>query len=141
VSMFGLRGGGKVTRDSEEFGPILAALIGKRFERTVACNCLKLRFGTEKDPRGTHYLWLDPPWELYLADELLTTSADYDEETFVEWSRLFAPLDINVLVSWATDCDGSVEFCFQGNYRLYLPFCGDERDHDDWYSHWYAVMR
>ena len=86
-------------------------------------------------------VWFDPPWEFHSVEGLLTTSADYDEETFGEWSGFFNPLNSSALESWGVNSDNSVEFLFDDGYRLFLPFDGDERDEDDWYSQWYAQDR
>lgn len=127
-----------MTHDSQEFGQIVDALVGKTFERSLATNSIKLRFGTEIDPRGTDYIWIDPPWELRSADELVTTSADYDDVRFKEWSQLFDPLNKDILKSWEAAENGSVIFSTGNGYKIVLPFSGDIREEGYWYSHWYA---
>lgn len=81
------------TEDAREFGPIVTRLVGRECERTLAINTIKLRFGTESDPRGDSYIWVDPPWQLYSDEHLVTSSDEYNESTFVEWSHLFDPLN------------------------------------------------
>lgn len=127
-----------MTDDSQEFGKLVDALVGKSFERSLAVNSIKLRFGTKIDPKGTHYIWIDPPWELHSADKLVTTSEDYDEGNFNEWSLLFDPLNRDTLKSWETGENGSVVFRTGNGYMIVLPFSGGIRDEDHWYSHWYA---
>ncbi len=128
--------------DTEEFGSIVDALVGRRFERSLAVISIKLRFGTDADARGTHYIWIDPPWELYSVNQLVTTSADYNSSTFQEWSRLLDPLNSDTLESWGPGADGSVTFAFGSGFRIVLPDSEGTRERgDSWYSHWYARER
>jgi hypothetical protein len=130
-----------VTSDAEEFGPVVDALVGKSFERTLAANSLKLRFGTHAGPKGTHYIWIDPPWEFHGPDGLIADSDEYTDENFREWSQLFSPLDENFFVGWeALEC-GDVVFEFASGHFVVIPMIGDVRLAESWYAHWYAKRR
>lgn len=128
-----------MSRDAQEFGSIVNAVIGKSFERSLAVNSLKLRFGTHPDPKGTHYIWIDPPWEFHAPNGIVTTSDDYTDEGFAAWSRLFEPINSGVLASWNETADGVVIFRFENGYCIALPDCSGSREL--WYSHWYASDR
>jgi hypothetical protein len=128
-----------MSRDAEEFAPIVDAVVGRSFERSLAVNSIKLGFGTRFDLKGTHYIWIDPPWEFHAPDGIVTTSDEYTDETFVEWSRLFEPINSGVLASWNEMADGVVIFRFENGYCIVLPNCSDSTDL--WYSHWYASDR
>ena len=125
--------------DSEEYGGIVEELIGEEFERSLAANSLKLRFGTtEAGPKGTHYIWIDPPWEFWGPNGLITKSVYPPADKFEEWSELFNPINAAVLHSMHASPEGVVEFRLSGEYRILLPAGHDSREDDDWYGHWYA---
>jgi hypothetical protein len=128
-------------RDAQEFGPIVDAIVGKAFERSLAVNSIKLRFGTQSDLKGTHYIRVDPPWEFHDPDGIVTTSDEYTDEGFTEWCRLFDPINSGVLESWTETADGVVVFRFKNGYSIFPPNSSDSRDEDEWYSHWYAADR
>ena len=125
------------TEDAREFGPIVTRLVGRECERTIAINTIKLRFGTESDPRGDSYIWVDPPWQLYSGKHLVTSSDEYDESTFVEWGCLFDPLN-NVRFTGYEPGESAVVLSFENGYRIVIPHVGETRNDDDWYAHWYA---
>ena len=131
--------------DASDFGQIVDQLIGRRFERSLAANSLKLRFGTEVGPKGTHYIWIDPPWELHGPDRIIARSSDEsataEGDQFHQWSALFDPLNANVLTAWQERKDGSTVFQFKSGHSLVLPESSKERGSEDWYSHWYATDR
>ncbi len=127
--------------DAREFGPIADTLTGRGFDRVLATNSIKLLFGTHAGPKGTHYIWIDPPWEFHSPEGLVTTSRGYTDEGFDEWSRLFDPINEGVLTSWDETEDGTVRFRFESGHRLALPPSHRERREDDWYTHWYAWDR
>jgi hypothetical protein len=133
--------GNTMTSDVDEFGMIVTNLVGKGFERTLATNSIKLRFGTAVDPRGDHYIWIDPPWVLYGPDGPITHSGEYNEEGFKEWSQLFTPLNSNTLTAWKVLGDAGVVFYFATGHSLLVPSVGAQRPEDRWYTHWYAVAR
>lgn len=129
-------------QDAQEFGPIVEQLLGQTFERTLAANSLKLRFGTQIHPKGTHYIWIDPPWNFLGPDGLIAQSShEYTKETFGQWAQKFLPIDHNTLTSWSMDEDGTVRFIFATGHSLVLPSTSDERDPENWYAHWYAHDR
>ncbi|MEM9245600.1 MAG: hypothetical protein AAGA67_07670, partial [Cyanobacteria bacterium P01_F01_bin.153] len=98
-------------KDVEEFGHIVDGLLGKEFERTLAINSIKLRFGTSTaGSKGTHYIWIDPPWDFYGPSGLITDSAYPGDESFAEWNCLFNPLNKSVLEAWSVSSEGEVEF-------------------------------
>lgn len=137
----GRRGEAESGRDAEEFGAVVDALVGRRCARSLATDSIKLRFGVERDPRGTHYVWIDPPWALYAGDALVTTSEGYDPEAFAAWSRLLAPLDDDVLAGWTHSDDGAASFAFASGCRIELPPHAERREPDGWYTRWYARDR
>jgi hypothetical protein len=124
--------------DAEEFGTIVNSLVGGACERTLATNSLKLRFETDLDPRGRRYIWIDPPWEFVSPHGRVTSSAEYDEKDFHVWSKLLAPLDRTVFENWRVNDDRSVVFDFGNGYGIVVPWEGNQRENDNWYSHWYA---
>jgi hypothetical protein len=124
--------------DAEEFGKIVDKLVGCECERSLATNSIKLRFKTRIDPRGKQYIWIDPPWQRHGPIGLATSSAEYDDARFEEWSAYFAPLDRTVLTSWRVTNDRGVVFEFVNGYRSILPPSSGKRRKEDWYSHWYA---
>lgn len=87
----------------------LRSLVGKSCERSLVTNSLKLRFDGEPGEKGRAYIWLDPPWRLSLAGQLITGSADWPVWDGVEepevnrplweaWCALFNPLNRTTLV-------------------------------------------
>jgi hypothetical protein len=127
-----------LSTDAEKYGTIVDSLVGGACERTLATSSLKLRFQTHLDPGGRQYIWIDPPWEFLSPHGQVTSAADYDEKNFYVWANLLAPLDRTVFESWQVHDDGSVVFSFVNGYRIVVPWDGNERETDDWYSHWYA---
>jgi hypothetical protein len=113
----------------------------KTFERSLAVDSLKLRFGTHIGPQGTHYIWIDPPWEFHSGEGLIAHSDEYTDESFHNWSQLFHPIDENILVAWETLYPDAVVFRFASGHFLVVPTDGDDREADDWYAHWYAQRR
>lgn len=114
---------------------IIESFIGKECERTLVCNSLKIRFG-EKSP----YIWLDPPWELWGAKGLISSSFEYtgSEEDFQNYSETLNPLNKTKLVDFEhTDRSGLV-LTFQNGLRLHAPNSLEAVDKDDFYHHWYA---
>ncbi|BDM81404.1 hypothetical protein [Acaryochloris marina] len=131
-----------MTKDSDEYGYIINELLGSRFERSLAANSLKLHFGTHKaGPQGTHYIWIDPPWEFYGPNGLIADSSYPGDDRFKEWSALFAPINESVLERWTVPDEGGAEFYFSDGYRLTLDAGYEARGDDDWYGHWYAAVR
>lgn len=127
--------------DAEEFGSIVDELCGKSFERSLAVNSLKLRFGTHTDPKGTHFLWIDPPWEFHSSEGPITHSGEYTNERFQEWSQLFRPIDENILLGWESIRSDAVVFHFASGHFLVVPTVDDVREPENWYAHWYAKRR
>jgi hypothetical protein len=125
------------TEDAREFGPIVDSLIGQACERTLATNTIKLRFGTELDPGGDSYIWIDPPWVLQAGDLPVTSSDGYSDETFSIWSRWFDPLNRVVFSGWSV---GPTEttFTFANGYKIIVPDADGVREEGYWYAHWYA---
>ncbi len=125
--------------DAEKFGAIVDTLIGKVCERSLACNSIKLRFNTQEDPRGEQYIWIDPPWDFFCRDQLITSSEEYLYENDLDsWFNLFEPLDKSTLVKWYyRPGKDLVLFIFEDNYVIRL-FQMNEDDSDSWYKHWYA---
>jgi hypothetical protein len=87
----------------------LRSLVGVTCERSLAANSLKLRFGCVESDKGNAYIWIDPPWRLTLAGQLVTGSADWPGWDGVEnpdvnrplweaWCALFDPLNRTTLV-------------------------------------------
>jgi len=130
--------GKTVTADAEQYGSIVNRLIGKPCERTLAANSIKIRFGTDKDPRGIQYLWIDPPWRFEFRGQCITASFNYDDDSFSQWSQLFSPLNRTVFRSWEIKQDGTTVFSFDRGYKLVLPLNETSIEEDDWYHHWYA---
>jgi hypothetical protein len=116
--------------DVEEYGSIVEKLIGAGFERSLAVDCIKLRFRTDLDPRGLHHIWIDPPWELRGPNgDAITSSLDYSDEGFEEWSKLFEPLNKGVLKNWYSKPDWATSFLFENQYSLFLRHIkNDDRD-------------
>ena len=119
---------------------IIRGLVGQRCERSLVANSLKFRFGTETDPRGTSYIWIDPPWYLIRADEVVTTAWDVPdpddanyETQFENWSKLFDPLNDTILEDASLESDGKLILKFSSGLSLEVPH--DPKDDD----HWYAV--
>lgn len=128
-------------RDAAEFSPVVEGLVGSVCERTLATNSIKLRFKTEDDPRGEAYIWIDPPWAFLEGDRLITTSDDYDDEDFAEWSQLFRPLDRTVFQEWRQAEDAGTVFMFSNGFRILVPEIDQPPFEDAWYVHWYAARR
>lgn len=119
---------------------LIKELIGKPCERTLACNSIKLRFGCDNNPKGESYIWIDAPWELQTETELVTESLDYTEEGngFQDWSKKLNPLNKVVLIGFSFTEEKELQLEFEGGYYLYVPYCPNEPDDDDWYEHWYV---
>ncbi len=127
--------------DAKEFAAIVEHLVGKSFGRSLAADSIKLIFGTDRGPKGTHYIWIDPPWEFRDPHSRITGSDDYNENNFYEWSELFTPINENILSGWDVHGDESVVFRFASGHSLLIPHTKRGREHDIWYAHWYASCR
>ncbi len=88
---------------------VLRSLVGVTCERSLATNSLKLRFDCALSDRGRAYIWIDPPWRLTLADQLVTGSDDWpvwdgvkdrdvNQPLWEKWCSLFDPLNRTTLV-------------------------------------------
>jgi len=97
----------------------------------------QVRFDTEVDPRGLRYIWVEPPWELKHCDSVVTSSDDYTNETFRDWSRHFDALDRTTFVGWEGRDDGTV-FRFSGDYTIFVPGGYADREGNGWFDQWYA---
>ena len=124
--------------DAEQYGAIVDALVGEMCERSLATNSVKLRFETADEPGGRQYIWIDPPWVFLSNGQEVTTSRDYHDDTFEEWSTLFEPLNQTTFTDWGIDGEGSTVFRFNGGYAIALPAVADERESGGWYLRWYA---
>jgi hypothetical protein len=127
------------SEDAREFGVIVNELVGRECERTLAVNSIKLRFQTEREPRGDYYIWIDPPWRLISNGVLVTSSADYDETAFLEWSRLLDPLNRVQFIGWSNKSTETI-FTFANGHSLVVPVTRRARKADDWYTKWYAQI-
>jgi hypothetical protein len=125
------------TRDAEEFGVIVERLVGHECERTLATNSIKLRFDTERDPRGLRYIWIEPPWTLYHGDLVITTSDEYTDEAFSAWNRHLDPLNRTTFVGWEGRDDGTA-FRFANEYTVFVPAGYGDREGNVWFERWYA---
>jgi hypothetical protein len=133
--------------DLKTYGRVLDELVGAPCERSLAANSLKLRFGCERDARGTHYIWIDPPWRLYGLSGLVAASSDhpapdspeYSREWFDRWSALFAPLDRATFTGYESLADGTLVLRFGSEFRIVLPLDESEPEEASWYGHWYAT--
>jgi hypothetical protein len=124
--------------DVAEYSAIVEKLIGVGFERSLAANSIKLRFRPDLDPRGLHHIWIDPPWELLGPNgEAITSSLEYSDAYFEEWSKLFEPLNHGVLKSWYSKPDWATMFLFENQYSILLRHTTND-GRDGWYCHWYA---
>lgn len=119
----------------EEYLKMIKAFIGKECERTLACNSLKIRFG-EKSP----YIWIDPPWNFYCGDELITSSSSYPaaQEEFHLYSDKLSPLDKTKLINFSYTSENGLDLHFQYGFRVHAPTTSTAVDEDDFYHHWYA---
>jgi hypothetical protein len=106
--------------DLKTYGSVLDELVGASCERCLATNSLKLRFGCEHDERGTHYIWIDPPFRFDGPSGLIASSADhpasdspeYSREWFEQWSALFTPLDQTTFAEYESLTDGTLVLHF-----------------------------
>ena len=78
----------------------LGSLRGIPCYRCLALNSIKLTFGSEADPEGERYLWIEPPWRLMAGGRFVVGSQDCPDhedyeveqeytEAFDEWAAPF----------------------------------------------------
>lgn len=131
--------------DHAEDLEIIDGLIGKPCERSLACNSIKIRFDCDDDYRGTSYIWIDAPWKLQTSTALVTESFDYPHHEepdysakFSKWSSKFGPLNQTLLKGANFTDYKELELEFEGEFFIYVPYCPNQPDDDEWYEHWYA---
>ncbi len=114
---------------------IIDSFIGRKCERTLACNSLKIRFG-EKTP----YIWIEPPWSFEKNQTKVTASIEYpeDENEFTKWSAALDPLNETIFESFKYSVEDGLLLNFINGYSLHAPTTLEAIDEDDFYNHWYA---
>ncbi len=135
-----------MNRDREQYESILSGFVGQICHCTIACNSIKLRFGSSLQAHDRGYLWLDPPWSLLHHQQPLTDSAacpDYQEAEypakFQEWCQLIFPLDQTRLETCEFSLNQDLNLFFSDSYHLFLPAIAEPLENLElWYSHWYA---
>ena len=76
----------------EALAVALRALVGIPCKRSLATNSIKFRFDCRLSDKGRAYLWIDPPWRLTLAGDLVSGSADWPVWDGVEDKEVNQPL-------------------------------------------------
>ena len=129
--------------DHREDLEIIRQLIDQPCKKTLISNSLKFRFGCDLDKRGTAYIWIDEPWQLYQDDTLITdTEVYYQQELDIEqWENSLFPLMETHLrrVEW-TD-EKMLILTFDDQYQLRLPHTDQPADARELFHHWYAKVR
>jgi len=124
------------SRDFERERELLRAMLGQRFELTVATSSLKLAFdGANHRHR---YLWLDPAWVLEDAagtTELHSRDCPDDGDAFRAWAAGLDPLRTAALSAIRRDGDTTL-LVFENGKRL-RSLDGATEDDDAWYDDFY----
>ena len=136
--------------DFQEFARVVNEFKYKPLAINFAANSINLsRKIATRRVKGSPYIWIDAPWQLWQGRTLVTESISYPDPHTVSGPRkerrwlknAGKGFDKQALLSLTLYRDRIALFRFSGGWTIHASGWAADRNNEMWYDDWYAKGR